>query len=289
MSEGQTSLDMPEQVVEFLQQHHTLTLATASPAAVPRASTFLYVNEGPTLYFWSRATTATARQIQQNPVVAFTIDHYTDDLSQTRGLQGIGECSVLLSGEQIARVADLFGQKFPSLSPGSTMSISFFRITPTEIQLIDNTATSSGRGDSRTFGADFHRERSYSVVSGLPTLAADRVTASLQSVSVTAGESIVRQGTPADKFFILVEGEAEVVREEEGQTTPIASLSAGQLYGEVAIMRDQPRSATVRAKTDVRLLALDRDAFRDLIAQAMEITPDFDEVVRSRLSAQDQG
>ena len=100
-------------MLDFLQQHHTLTLATASPGGVPRASTFLYVNDGPTLYFWTRATTLTARQIEQNPVVAFTIDDYTEDLNQTRGVQGIGECSVILSGEEIARVADLFGQTFP--------------------------------------------------------------------------------------------------------------------------------------------------------------------------------
>ncbi|MGO9898624.1 MAG: cyclic nucleotide-binding domain-containing protein [Solirubrobacteraceae bacterium] len=288
MSEGQTSV-VPQNVLDFIQRNHTLTLATASPAAVPRASTFLYVNDGPTLYFWTRATTTTARQIQQNPVVAFTIDSYSADLNETQGVQGIGESSVLLSGEQIARVADLFGQKFPTLSPGSTMSISFFRITPTELQLIDNTGSSSGRGGSGTFGAEFHRERAYSVVTGLPTLAADRITASLQSLDVPAGESIVKQGNPADKFFIVVEGEAEVVREEDGKEQQIASLSAGQLYGEVAIMRDQPRSATVRAKTDTRLLALERDDFRDLIAQSMELTPDFAELIRGRLDSQDRG
>ncbi len=288
MSEVQSPV-VPQHVLDFLGQNHTLTLATASPAAVPRASTFLYVNDGPTLYFWTRATTTTARQIQQNPVVAFTIDSYHSDLNQTQGVQGIGECSVLLSGEQIARVADLFGQKFPTLSPGSTMSISFFRITPSELQLIDNTssAPSSGRGASGTFGAEFHRERAYSVISGLPTLAADRITATLASVDVPAGQEIVKQGNPADKFFIVVSGEAEILREENGHEHQIASLSAGQLYGEVAIMRDQPRSATVRAKTDVRLLALERDSFRDLIAQSMELTPDFTELIRARLAPHD--
>jgi uncharacterized protein YhbP (UPF0306 family) len=280
MSAGHAAIDVPPEVLDFLGQHHTLTLATASPAGVPRASTFLYVNDGPALYFWSRASTLTARQIQQNPVVAFTIDHYTEDLNQTRGVQGIGECSVLLSGEQIARVADLFGQRFPSLAPGSTMSISFFRITPTELQFIDNTSGSVHAEDG-TFGAEFHRERSYSVITALPAKPAERITATLQPLEVPAGEAIVREGTPADKYFILVEGEAEVLRDEQQLDT----LSAGQLFGEVAIMREQPRSATVRAKTDARLLGLDRDTFRDLIAQSMEITPDFDQVIRERLDS----
>jgi CRP-like cAMP-binding protein len=86
-----------------------------------------------------------------------------------------------------------------------------------------------------------------------------------------------------------VDGEADVVREEEGIERAIGSLSAGELYGEVAIMRDEPRSASVRAKTDVTLLTLDREAFKNLIAQSMEITPDFDQVVRSRLGARAGG
>jgi hypothetical protein len=198
---------------------------------------------------------------------------------------------VLLSGEQIARVADLFGQKFPSLAPGSTMSISFFRITPTEIQFIDNTAKSQGATapSGGTFGAEFHRERSYSVVTDLPTQRVERIIVPLQSIEVPAGETIVRQGTPADKFFILVSGEAEVLHDDGGQPRPIASLSAGQLFGEVAIMREQPRTATVRATTDAKLLALERDDFRDLIAQSLEITPEFDQVIRARLDSQDKG
>ncbi len=285
MSAGQATLDVPPQVLEYLQQHKTLTLATASPAAIPRASTFLYVSDGPTLYFWSRATTVTARQLTQNPVVAFTVDDYTEDLSQTRGVQGMGECSVLLSGEQIARVADLFGQKFPELSPGSTMSISFFRITPTELQFIDNVSSGHAETASGTFGVDFHRERSYSVITDLPVQRVESIIATLQSIEVAAGDTIVRQGAPADKFFILVDGEAEALREEDGSTRRIASLKAGQLFGEVSIMLDQPRSATLRATTDARLLALGRDGFRDLIAEAMQITPDFDQVIRARLDA----
>jgi CRP-like cAMP-binding protein len=120
------------------------------------------------------------------------------------------------------------------------------------------------------------------VITDLPLQAADNAIASLQTLEVAAGETIVRQGAPADRFFILVEGEAEVLRDDK----PIASLTAGQLFGEVAIMRDQPRASTVRAKTDTKLLALERSTFRDLIAQSMEITPDFDQVIRARLDAQ---
>lgn len=282
MSAAQSMVEVPPEVLEFLKRHETLTLATASRAGVPRATTFLYVNDGPTLYFWTRATAFTARQVQQNPVVAFAIDGYAGDLSRTQGLQGIGECSVLLSGERIARVADLFGEKFPALVPGSTVSISFFRVTPTELEFIDNTSAPVSRGGSEgTFGAEFRRERSYSVVTGIPSHLGDTFTTSLQAVSAAAGTTIVRKDAPADKFFVIVDGEAEVMRGEQR----LEKLSSGQLFGEVAIMREEPRSATVRAVTDVKLLALGRDEFRDLVAQSMEIAPDFDAIIRARLDA----
>jgi CRP-like cAMP-binding protein len=280
MSAGPTSVDVPPEIIEYLSGQQTLTLATASAAGVPRASTLLYVNDGPTIYFWTRPGSIAARHVEENSVVSFAIDSYSEDLSQTRGVQGIGECSVLLSGEQIARVADLFGQKFPKLSPGSTMSISFYRIAPTELQMIDNrTAPSMGRAGE--FGTDFHRERSFSIVSGLPAQATDSVIASLRRLEAPAGETIVRQGGPADRFFILVEGAAEVLRDER----QIATLAPGMLFGELAIMRGEPRSCSVRITTDATLLALERDTFRELVAQSLGVTVDFDEVIRSRLDA----
>ena len=99
------------------------------------------------------------------------------------------------------------------------MSISFFRITPTELQFIDNTGA-SGRADaapSGTFGADFHRERSYSVITDLPAQRVESSSPHCRAPTSKAGETIVRQGAPADKFFIVVEGEAEVVRDEDGR------------------------------------------------------------------------
>jgi uncharacterized protein YhbP (UPF0306 family) len=291
MSAAGPPVEVPPEIVEYLGGQRTLTLATVSSSGVPRASTFLYVSDGPTLYFWSRAGTTTARHIDQTPVVSFAIDHYSEDLNATQGLQGVGECQVILSGEQIARVADLFGQKFPSLSPGSTMSISFFRITPTELQFTDNTAApgqpaergASGLGSG--FGAEFHRDRSFSVITDLPAQSADEIIASLPGIEAKAGETIVRQGGPADKFFIVIDGEAEAVRLDNGDQRVIASLGPGSLFGEMAIMRDQPRSASVVAKTDVKLLALDRDTFRELIAQSMGITAEFDQVIRARLDS----
>ena len=268
---GQPALELPGNVLEYLGEQGTFTLATASPAGVPHASTFLYVNEGPTLYFWSRPDTTTAKHIERNPVVSFAIDDYAKDLTQTKGVQGRGEARVLLSGEEIARVAAMFGDKFPDLSPGATMSISFFRVVPTDLEFIDNTG-SGANTPGETFGAEFHRERAYSVFAELPLQNIDVIGGSLQEMKADAGEVIVREGGPADKFFIVVDGELEVLREGPGGAPAVDTLGPGDFYGEIAIMRDSPRAATLTAKSAVRLLAMDQDTFRELVAQALSTT-----------------
>jgi uncharacterized protein YhbP (UPF0306 family) len=279
-----TDQELPGPVLEYLSSQNTLTLATASPAGTPHAATFLYVNDGPLLFFWSKAATASSRHIEQNPLVSFTVDEYTSDLTQTRGVQGTGECSVLLSGEQIARVADLFGQKFPSLSPGATMSISFYRITPTEIQFIDNRQNRS-LSSPGVFGADFHRERSFSVFGGLPTQTAKTISASLQIVDAEPDSVVARQGGPADKFFIVVDGELEVTHEDAGTTETVATLGPGDLFGEMAILFDKPRGTSARATKPTKLLVLDSDTYRSVVAQSLGTTPDFDQIIRDRIGA----
>ena len=279
-----TEQELPGPVLEYLSAQNTLTLATSSPTGTPHAATFLYVNEGPSLYFWSKSATESSRHIEQNPLVAFTIDEYTDDLTQTRGVQGTGECSPLLSGEHIARVADLFGQKFPSLSPGATMSIAFYRITPTEIQFIDNRRSRS-LSSPGVFGAEFHRERSYSVFGGLPTQTAKTISASLQAVNADPDTVVARQGGPADKIFIVVDGELEVTREEAGSTETVSTLGPGDLFGEMAILFDKPRGTSARATKPTKLLVLDGATFRSVVAQSLGTTPDFDQIIRDRIGA----
>jgi CRP-like cAMP-binding protein len=75
----------------------------------------------------------------------------------------------------------------------------------------------------------------------------------------------------------------EVRREGEARGTTLHG--PGELIGEVAILRDSPRPATVTATRPTTLFALDRDAFRDLVAEALGTTSEFERVIRARLEA----
>ena len=276
MSSETSAIEVPPHVLEYLREHKTLTLATASAAGVPHATTLVYVNDGLPIYVWTKPETTTARHVQQNPVVSFAIDEYAQDWRDTKGIQARGDAEVVLDGDEIRRVIALFEEKFPSLAGMLGASLSFFRLTPTELQFIDNTAAAPS-------DVGFHRDLVYSIFRELPEQDVETVEAQLRTVQVGPGEVVVRQGAPADKFFIIVEGEVEVVRESDGASRPLATLGRGQFFGEIAILRDTPRMATVRALKPTTLFAMERDIFRSLVAQSMGTTDDFDRVIRQRL------
>jgi MFS family permease len=76
-------------------------------------------------------------------------------------------------------------------------------------------------------------------------------------VRVPAGQAVFRQGEGGDRFYVIRSGEAAV--EVDGEAR--ASLPAGGFFGEIALLRDVPRTATVTAETYLELLALERDEF----------------------------
>jgi hypothetical protein len=280
----EAEIELPPHVLEFLEQSATITLATATSAGVPRAATLLYVSKGPLLYMWVRPSSTTAKHVEQNPLASFAIDEYSDDWAQARGIQGNGECEVVLSGEEIAKAAFLFGQKFPNLSSGSsTVGIYFLKVTPTQLQYIDN--SDAGERSSEEFGVNFRSSEVLNVWSDLPQQESGGIEAQLGNAAAEAGEVLVRQGGPADKFFIVVDGEVEVVREEDGSEQRIGLFGPGGFFGEMSILRDTPRSATVRATQPSRLLTMDRDEFRTIVAESLGTTGDFEQVIRRRLES----
>jgi nitroimidazol reductase NimA-like FMN-containing flavoprotein (pyridoxamine 5'-phosphate oxidase superfamily) len=150
--------ELPQPVLDYLSSQKTVTLATASADGAPHASTFMYVNDAGTLYFWARPTSTTATHLRSNPRVSFAIDEYSQDWNKAKGIQGDGRAGVVSAGDEVAKAVGLFADKFPSPSSGaSTTNISFFKLTPTRLQFIDNAGRAVSVPDEE-FGMDFHRQ-----------------------------------------------------------------------------------------------------------------------------------
>jgi uncharacterized protein YhbP (UPF0306 family) len=275
MTEPTTTQEVPPRVAEFLRENTTLTLATATPNGMPRATTLRYVSDELDLYVWMRSQAWAAQQIEQNPLVSFAINQ------DTAGLQGSGQARVLLSGDEVTRAVELFSDKFPMAMGTSTMNISFFRIVPTSVKLVDE-RYAGGRGETQMFaGAEFQVDNVYNVLDDLPISEQGSITGKLQRKEVEAGATIARQGAPADKFVIVIDGEVEAVRGSDGQSGTVATLGPGDFFGEVSILAEAQRTATLQAKSASTILTMDRDEFTSVVGQALG-TPEFDSIIRSR-------
>ena len=80
-----------------------------------------------------------------------------------------------------------------------------------------------------------------------------------------AGERIVNQGDEGREFFMIADGQVDILRREGDRETVINQLSSGSYFGEVALIKDQPRNASVVATTPTTVYVLDRDEFRAVI------------------------
>lgn len=95
----------------------------------------------------------------------------------------------------------------------------------------------------------------------------------LEPVSFSDGETIVRQGEPGDDFYIIVEGTALVLQcRGEGDTAvEVGKLGPSDYFGEIALLLDRPRAATVVAKGPLKCVKLDRARFERVLGPCADI------------------
>ncbi|MGH7336787.1 MAG: cyclic nucleotide-binding domain-containing protein, partial [Myxococcota bacterium] len=103
------------------------------------------------------------------------------------------------------------------------------------------------------------------------------------------GEVIVREGDPGGELFLLLEGSAEAWLDYRGANPQqLSTMPAGSYFGEMAILDDEPRSATVVARESARLLALDGDSLKELVREMPEIAFELLRVLTARVRASDR-
>lgn len=79
------------------------------------------------------------------------------------------------------------------------------------------------------------------------------------------GGIVIEQGTKGTSAFVILSGTAEVIKKWGDREVVIAILGEGQVFGEMGLIEDRPRSATIRASTELKVRIIDRDHFNELL------------------------
>jgi MFS family permease len=135
--------------------------------------------------------------------------------------------------------------------------------------------------DERTVvpGRELELLRSLPLFAPLPPATLEHLARSLVRVPAAAGSEIMRQGEVGDRFYLVDKGDMDVRIDGE----VVSSLGPGDHFGEIALLRDVPRTATVTARTDASLLALERDEFVSAVSGHPVSREAADAVVAARL------
>lgn len=122
----------------------------------------------------------------------------------------------------------------------------------------------------------------------LPTLTERELsgaTQKLEEVRYPAGALVVRQGDIADRFFIVTKGEAEArYRDERGEERTVSRMGEGSYFGEIGLLREAKRTASVYAVTALSVLTLDRETFAGLVATSESTRDAIGSLVAQRLA-----
>ena len=121
--------------------------------------------------------------------------------------------------------------------------------------------------------------RELSIFAPLPLVTVEHLATRLQEVRFEEGATVIREGQPGALFYIIVEGEA--VASVEGR--PLRTMGPGEGFGEIALLRDVPRTATVVARGRLRTVTLHRAEFLAALSANVESASAADALVRGRL------
>ena len=170
-----------------------------------------------------------------------------------------------------------------SLLPWVQVEGGTYRVNRTKVEL---SKAERIEVDVTTGGASFHPEslRSVPLFSRLPDALVTRMAASFSTEEVSLGNTLVVEGKDRSKFFIIAQGQVEVLSKgAHGSDLRIALLTEGEYFGEIELVADRASDVTVRTITPCVLLTLSRKDLDAILKKSPSLKDDFKKVIDEHL------
>jgi hypothetical protein len=119
---------------------------------------------------------------------------------------------------------------------------------------------------------------------GLPPARLEAAARRLEAVPVEAGERVIVEGTPADRFYVVDSGTMRVTQRADDGERVLRDLGPGAPFGEIGLLRGVPRTASVTASTPGVLYALDAEGFAELVGSGPGLSSRLLDLYRGALS-----
>ncbi|KAF2399465.1 camp-dependent protein kinase A regulatory subunit [Trichodelitschia bisporula] len=177
---------------------------------------------------------------------------------------------------------DGLGNKVASCGPGGSFGeLALMYNAPRAATVVSTESSMLWALDRVTFrrilmDSAFQRRRMYEsfleevkLLSSLTAYERSKIADALETRKFPAGATVIQEGDPGENFYILESGEAEVFK--TGTPGPVHKYGKGDYFGELALLNDAPRAASVVAKTDIKVATLGKDGFQRLLGPVESI------------------
>ena len=173
---------------------------------------------------------------------------------------------------------DGMGNKVTTIGPGGSFGeLALMYNAPRAATVVSTEPSTLWALDRVTFrrilmDSAFQRRRMYEafleevpLLSTLQPYERSKIADALDTQKFPAGSTIIREGDPGEAFFILESGEAEVYKRDSGEGKALRTYGKGDYFGELALLNDAPRAASVVSTTEVKVATLGKDGFQRLL------------------------
>ena len=102
------------------------------------------------------------------------------------------------------------------------------------------------------------------------------------SIDFGRGERVIREGAEGDSMFVMLRGAAKVSISRNGTSIPVATLSAGDCFGEMSLLTGERRTATVRAETDCHVMEISKPVMAEVLRDSPDCLERLSELLARR-------